>query len=276
MNVRKRVMSVLMVTSIAALSVCAQENATEVAGRRLPETPPPIPAVPPGSGAADFKRIELFGGFSHVRNSFGGIPRLLTGTLPNPATPPLLRPISSVLSVLNDRLGKREGFNGFNLSATVNLSRYVGAKFDFARHFNSRQIFLGGFPGGGEFEVRERLTTFLAGIQLKDNATDTGKRTRPFAHLLVGRGRATNETDPAVYYSAIVKATGSQGVFFASRNCPESLNCTSNGFAAAIGGGLDVSLNHRIGLRLAQFDYTPVRVNGHTRNGLRFSSGIVF
>lgn len=272
MNIRKRVMSVLMVTSIAALSVCAQENATEVAERRLPETPPPIPAASQGSGAADFKRLEFFGGFSHVRNSFDGITRLLIGSPANPATPPLLRPVSSVLSVLNDTLGKREGFNGFDLSANTNLTRYMGAKFDLARHFNSRQVFL----GGGEFEVKERLTTFLAGIQLKDNTTDAGKRTRPFAHLLVGRGRATNETNLAVYYSAIVKATGSQGDFFASLKCPESLSCTSNGFAAAIGGGLDVQVNQRIGLRLAQLDFVPVRVNGHTRNGFRISSGIIF
>lgn len=58
--------------------------------------------------------------------------------------------------------------------------------------------------------------------------------------------------------------------------CPEALNCSSNGFAAAIGGGLDVMVNKRIGLRLAQLDFLPVRVNGHTQNGLRIGAGVVF
>jgi peptidoglycan-associated lipoprotein len=58
---------------------------------------------------------------------------------------------------------------------------------------------------------------------------------------------------------------------------PLAQNATLS-FAASIGGGLDVHLNHRFGLRLAQADYFPTTFdngsNNH-QNNLRLSAGAV-
>ena len=35
---------------------------------------------------------------------------------------------------------RRRGFNGFNLAATGNVSRYVGLKLDFSRHSNTESL----------------------------------------------------------------------------------------------------------------------------------------
>jgi hypothetical protein len=53
---------------------------------------------------------------------------------------------------------------------------------------------------------------------------------------------------------------------------------SSNGFAFAAGGGVDMSLNRRIALRLLQTDYLLTRVpNGvnDNQNSLRVASGVV-
>ncbi len=50
----------------------------------------------------------------------------------------------------------------------------------------------------------------------------------------------------------------------------------ANGFAMAFGGGVDVSVNKRVAIRPAQFDYVLFRMWGRDLNGIRYSGGVVF
>jgi len=72
--------------------------------------------------------------------------------------------------------GDREGANGFELSATGNLSRYFGLKADYAFHRKS-------FGGGFDFNAN----TFVGGVQIKDNSKET--KVKPFVHAMVGGAR---------------------------------------------------------------------------------------
>ena len=55
-----------------------------------------------------------------------------------------------------------------------------------------------------------------------------------------------------------------------------------NGFAAAIGGGMDIPLGHFISVKPIQLEYlmtqdpSPFTQVNHTQNNLRYSAGIVF
>ena len=49
-----------------------------------------------------------------------------------------------------------------------------------------------------------------------------------------------------------------------------------DGFAMALGGGVDVKLNDRFAIRAIQADYLRSDVFGGTTNGMRLSFGLVF
>ena len=50
----------------------------------------------------------------------------------------------------------------------------------------------------------------------------------------------------------------------------------STGLGLGIGGGLDVSVPHRLALRVPQFDWTPVHAGGvWTNNVVRIGIGLV-
>ena len=128
----------------------------------------------------------------------------------------------------NDIFDEREGFNGVNLSVAGNFSRYLGAKFDYSYHQKR-------FEFAGD-HTTIRLHNFLGGIQVKDNAPEG--TWKPFAHALVGVGRTSADLSQF-------------------DNRLEDFD--DAGFAAAIGGGLDVRVANRIDVRLIQFDYNPMR-----------------
>lgn len=78
--------------------------------------------------------------------------------------------------------------------------------------------------------------TFSAAFRVKDNSTDA--TIKPFAHVLVGVGRTSADLSEF-------------------DNRLEDFN--DAGFAAAVGGGLDIRLSSRIDLRAIQIDYNPMR-----------------
>ena len=49
----------------------------------------------------------------------------------------------------------------------------------------------------------------------------------------------------------------------------------ANGFAMAFGGGLDWKFSQKLGWRVAQLDYMPLRVNGATEKGFRLQTGLL-
>ena len=128
----------------------------------------------------------------------------------------------------SDIFDEREGFNGFNASVVGNFSRYVGAKFDYSFHQKSFEF--------GPDNTSIRLQNFLGGIQIKDNSAEG--RFKPFGHALVGVGRTS--ADLSEFDDQL-----------------EDFN--DAGFAAAIGGGIDVRLSDRVDVRVIQVDYNPMR-----------------
>ena len=156
----------------------------------------------------------------------------------------------------SDILDEREGFHGFNTSVTRNLNRYLGLKFDFAGHFKET-----GDPG---LTVKSRAFSFLGGVQLKDNGTDA--TFKPFAHALAGVAQVRNEID---FRALCLPPPGGS-----ASSCKSTESDT--GFAAVLGGGLDIRASNRVDIRVIQFDYNPTRVFDNTQHNFRIGIGVVF
>ena len=161
----------------------------------------------------------------------------------------------------------RQSLNGFNVQGVYNLTRYIGVKGDFSATFDSQRVGLPGFVGGGtttqvNFKANYSLYNVLGGIQIKDNANEG--RLKPFAHALFGVGRTRSSSSDFVCSPASACTPFTASSF------------TDTGFAAALGGGLDIRLNKRIQLRLIQVDYNPVRAIFGNQNNIRLGAGIVF
>src|SRR4028119_326965 len=116
----------------------------------------------------------------------------------------------------------RDGFNGVNIDAGYNFSRYLGAKADFSYHQKSNDVTV---PAVGTFNVKGKLTQFMGGIKIQDNAMET--KVRPFAQFLVGVGHTS----------------------FEGSGLGTSINDSETGFAAAVGGGLDVRVHRNVDIR---------------------------
>jgi opacity protein-like surface antigen len=190
---------------------------------------------------SDYKKFEFFGGFSHNRVDTG---------------------IGDDDPSLQDIINEREGFNGFEVSATGNFTRYFGLKGDFSGHFKNKTF---GIPGlaGSNVEVDSRLFNFLGGVQIKDNSSEG--TFKPFAHALAGVAHARNSVDfNDVACIAIVPSPCSP------------FTESETGFAAAFGGGLDIRASDRISIRAIQVDYNPTRLFDSTQHNFRIGVGIVF
>lgn len=174
---------------------------------------------------------------------------------------------------------QRKGMNGFDASATFNLNRYVGIKGNVSGHFKS-ESFTDTFevaPGENfvsNVNTRERIYQFLAGLQVKDNSTES--RVKPFAHALFGVARQTVRfQQPASDDSSGFDAKAEE-----------------TSFAMKLGGGIDLRVSDRIDLRLVEFNYNPIfagerplagagitvpiTVTGRTAHNFTVGVGIVF
>src|SRR5205085_6199723 len=112
----------------------------------------------------------------------------------------------------------RDHFNGFNVEGTYNLTRYIGAQADFSYHQKSQRA---------DFSITTstftaRLSQFMGGVKVQDNATDA--RFRPFAHALIGVAHLKGE----------VNTTGFG-----------TTSSSDNGLAIAVGGGLDFRITKK-------------------------------
>jgi len=146
----------------------------------------------------------------------------------------------------------RDGFNGVNIDAGYNFTRYVGVKGDFSYHQKS-QDFSGFTIGGSTLNIDAKLTQFLGGIKIQDNAMET--KVRPFAQALVGVGRISFDTSSAAF---------------------GNFGDSETGFAAAIGGGLDIRVHRNVDIRAIKVEYNPVRIQGETGNNIRLGVGLNF
>ena len=191
---------------------------------------------------SDYKKFEFFGGYSHNRVDTG---------------------IGDDDPDLRDIIDEREGFHGFEASATGNISRYVGFKFDVSGHFKSKAFPVGNIATS-TVDVDSHLYNFLGGVQFKDNSTES--TFKPFAHALVGAAHARNR----------VNFSNDVCVAVFPSPCPADFTQSETGFAGAFGGGLDIRASNRIDIRAIQFDYNPTRLFDSTQHNFRIGVGIVF
>jgi hypothetical protein len=191
--------------------------------------------------SADYKKFEVFAGYSHNRVDTG---------------------IGANDDDIDDFLDEREGFHGFNVSATGNVTRYIGFKFDVSGHFKSRSVPFGTIASAADID--SQIYNFLGGVQLKDNSTDV--TFKPFAHALVGLG----------HVRAKVNFSNDFCIAISPSPCPVDSTESENGFAGAFGGGIDIRASDKIDIRVIQIDYNPMRVSGTTLHNFRFGVGIVF
>ena len=140
------------------------------------------------------------------------------------------------LGWMDDGSGDRERFNGLFVEGTGNLSRYFGLKGEYSFH---RKDF-----GAG---LNANIHTFVGGVQIKDNSTETV--VKPFVHAMAGFANAR----------ASFAGTGD----------------TSTGFAGVFGGGLDLRAARHIDVRVIQADYVPTHIEGQTQHNFRIGFGIV-
>jgi hypothetical protein len=190
---------------------------------------------------SDYKKFEFFAGYSHNRIDTG---------------------IGDDDPALDDIVDEREGFHGFETSATGNLSRYFGLKADFSAHFKNTTFPVGNLQGAS-VDIDSRLFNFLGGVQLKDNSSES--TVKPFGHALVGAAHTRNR----LRFNQIACIA-----IFPSPCADQTVSET--GFAAAFGGGLDIRASDRVDVRVIQFDYNPTRLFDSTQHNFRIGVGIVF
>jgi opacity protein-like surface antigen len=206
----------------------------------------------------DYRKYEFFGGYSALFYDN------LAGDTGSAA--------------VDDVLGDRQTLRGFNLSITRNFHKYVGAKFDYSLHLREDNF----TRPAGSGTVDSTIQNFLGGIQIKNNSED-GPTFKPFGHALFGVAVQKLDVDspqlPAVF-----------GI--------SDFHVNETSFAMAFGGGVDIKLNHRLDVRVAQIDWniikrgdqqtgivlaptpfqtvgTPFFIPGTRQDNLRLSIGIV-
>lgn len=191
--------------------------------------------------SSEYKRWEVFGGFSHNRFDVNT----------SPSDP-------SVFSTV----GEYEGFNGFNASVTGNVSRYVGFKFDVSGHYHSNTVNIFNVENGVTFSAQ--IYNFLGGVQVKDNASE--KTFKPFAHALAGAAHARNR----------IHVDQQVCIAIAPNPCPDDFTASETKFAGAFGGGLDIRAGNKLDIRVVQIDYNPTRLYDSSQRNVRIGVGFVF
>jgi len=195
------------------------------------------------SAQADYKRWEIFGGYSH-------------NLVDNASADFDFDPNTGEINA------KHAGFNGFNAAITRNFSRYFGAKGDVSGHYRNTTAPFGQIARG--VVIKSSLYNFLSGAQIKDNATES--TFKPFAHALAGVAYSRNRfTLTNEFCIAIVPSP-----------CPVSEVASETGFAGAVGGGLDIGATNRFDMRAIQIDYNPTRLGESKQNNFRIGVGLVF
>jgi opacity protein-like surface antigen len=240
----KKLLSITALLLFGAIGISAQSVTTSAesglnssSNSKGPTKSPAVRKSSQTTGSDDYKKTEIFVGYSTSESRLR-----------------LYNRDSRLQSVsrLDRTFSTRDRFKaGFNVSGVYNFSRFVGAKADFSYHSNNRT----GKVGTRNFAVKERLTNYLVGVQVKDNAKST--RFKPFAHALIGFSRSNTKLQDCSGFGT---------------PCPTSLNQSRYGLTYGGGGGLDIKVSEKVTVRAIQVDY----LRGKVADGLRFGTGIVF
>ena len=165
---------------------------------------------------------------------------------------------------------KGHSLNGGGGSFNFNWNEYLGIRMDLQGYGSNDTNFVippnNTFPNGLSGHVQGNLFTYLFGPELKLRAHNF----QPFGHILFGAAH-TN-----VYANAFKQIC--QPLV---GGCPVSKSPTSDAFAMAFGGGLDIPIGHAISIRPAELDYFLTRFSNpfsgtSNQNNFRYSGGIVF
>lgn len=157
--------------------------------------------------------------------------------------------------------GDRQSMNGWDADVAFPLNTNVSLVGDFSGAYKSEEQSFSVPIGDGIFQdiniaAKLRIHNFLFGPRV---SMRSGKVT-PFAHALFGVGRTTVSGEAL-------------GV---------DVSESRNGFAMALGGGVDVNASEHFAIRVAKFDYVMNRINddqldvNETLNNFRFAAGVVF
>jgi opacity protein-like surface antigen len=208
-------------------------------------------------GSDDYARFEVSAGFSHARVASTVKDRKDSDDSLAPPDPCNPKRLSLNLGADFTRFFcERRGYNGFEASATFNVTRYLGIKGNVSGHYRSDN-FSDVFPVAPIIpvarETRERLHNFMGGVQVKDNSKS--KRFKPYGHALLGVARQTVDFTE---HTAIPAFNFTETV--TSRDQTTS-------FAMKLGGGLDVRISPRVDLRVVEFNYNPIFAGDRTLSG---------
>jgi hypothetical protein len=139
--------------------------------------------------------------------------------------------------------------NGWNASLSGYYNRYFGLTLDFAGSYATPTVV---FPPVGSIAVSTHLYTFTGGPVIR---IANPSRYQPFIHALFGEAHVLGS-------ASIARAGG-------------SVSGSNNGFAVALGGGLDIKVAPLIAIRPVQVDFLQTHVGGSTENNVRYSAGVV-
>jgi opacity protein-like surface antigen len=141
----------------------------------------------------------------------------------------------------SDQFAERESLHvpGFGVGVTGNLNHYFGVAAEISGQYGETTI-VGSRPNT-QFDVN--TYTFLFGPRLTRRTGNANF----FGHILIGAARTKVET-------------------FDSQT----------DFAFALGGGIDLNVSKRLGVRLIQFDYLPIKGESDTSHNFRAQIGFVF
>ena len=131
--------------------------------------------------------------------------------------------------------------NGWEVSGLYKMKPWLGLGADLSGHYGS-------FSGASY-----HLQTYLFGPQIA-----LPGKVSPFAHVLVGGAHSTSGT-----------SVGSGSLVAAAGGSP------NNGFAAAVGAGIDIKIVPFVSFRPIQIDYLATRFNSSTQSQPRISAGVV-
>jgi hypothetical protein len=137
--------------------------------------------------------------------------------------------------------------HGLDLSAFVNLNSWLGLGGDFMANFGHRTERF--FGSDLDFDGRRFVYVFGPRVTVWHNP-----RMRLFAEALAGGVHAELEA--------------SRGSF--------SQTLSEDGFAGAVGGGLDWRFTRHMSWRVIQADYLPTSLADEWQHNFRVSTGIVF
>jgi opacity protein-like surface antigen len=170
------------------------------------------------------------------------------------------------LNFSSDFTSSTSNFNGWEGQGTFNFARHLGVTADFTG--NSSQIAGISFAGFG-VGARQHIYQYLFGPTVSANF---GKSS-VFAHALFGMAHQS------LGAGVSVPIIGGASVPLES----------SNAFAMAFGGGVDIGITRNFAVRAAQIDFVRTNFNSldaiasgfgaspnDTQNSLRYSGGVVW